>query len=119
MPYERGAGPRPSPPTEPYVDLWDLDLEKGSIRLHTPRPGLEALQELKIDPMLGCFGVAPERGQAISCSTSGQYGGNMDYRGFTQGVTGYFPAFVPGALPHVRDAHAGPGAGALVGTGRE
>jgi amidase len=119
LPYERNAGPRPSPPTEPHVDLWDLDVEKGSIRLHTPRPGLEALQELKIDPMLGCFGVAPPRGQAISCATSGQYGGNMDYRGFTQGVTVYFPVFVPGALLHVGDGHAIQGDGEIVGTGIE
>ena len=119
MPYERNTGPRPSPPTEPHVDLWDLDVEKGTIRLHTPRPGLEALQELKIDPMLGCFGVAPPRGQAISCATSGQYGGNMDYRGFTQGVTVYFPVFVPGALLHVGDGHAIQGDGEIVGTGIE
>jgi amidase len=119
MPYERNPGPRPSPPTEPHVDLWDLDLEKGSIRLHTPRPGLESLQELKIDPMLGCFGVAPPRGQAISCATSGPYGGNMDYRGFTQGVTVYFPVFVPGALLHVGDGHAVQGDGEIVGTGIE
>src|SRR5439155_1554878 len=76
-------------------------------------------QELKIDPMLGCFGVAPPRGQAISCATSGQYGGNMDYRGFTQGVTVYFPVFVPGALLHVGDGHAIQGDGEIVGTGIE
>ena len=119
LPYELNAGPRPSPPGEPHVDLWDLDLEKGTIKLHTPRPGLESLQELKIDPMIGCFGVAPPRGQAISCATSGQYGGNMDYRGFTQGVTVYLPVFVPGALLHVGDGHAIQGDGEIVGTGVE
>jgi amidase len=119
MGYELNPGPRPSPPGEPHVDLWDLDLEKGSIKLHTPRPGLEALQELKIDPMIGCFGVAPPRGQAISCSTSGTHGGNMDYRGWTNGVTAYFPVFVPGALFHVGDGHAIQGDGEIVGTGIE
>jgi acetamidase/formamidase len=119
LPYEPNAGPRPSPPTEPHVDLWDVDPEAGTIKLHTPRPGLEALQELKIDPMLGCFGVAPDRGQAISTSTSGPHGGNMDYRGFTNGVTVYFPVFVPGALFHLGDGHAIQGDGEIVGTGIE
>ena len=44
--------------------------------------------------MIGCFGVAPDRGQAISTATSGPHGGNMDYRGFESGVTAYFPVFV-------------------------
>jgi acetamidase/formamidase len=46
--------------------------------------------------MLGCFGVAPPGGQAISTATSADHGGNMDYRGFVAGVTVYFPVFVPG-----------------------
>jgi acetamidase/formamidase len=69
--------------------------------------------------MLGCFGVAPPRGQAISCATSGQHGGNMDYRGFREGVTVYFPVFVEGALLHVGDGHAIQGDGEIVGTGIE
>ena len=101
------------------LDTWAIDLEKGTARLEQPRPGLEALQELKIDPMLGCFGVAPDRGQAISCATSGPHGGNMDYRGFRQGVTVYFPVFVEGALLHVGDGHAIQGDGEIVGTGIE
>jgi len=119
LPRETAPGPRPSPPDERHVDLWDLDLERGNISLRAPRPGLEALRELKIDPMLGCFGVAPARGQAISCSTSGQYGGNMDYRGFTNGVTVYLPVFVEGALFHLGDGHAIQGDGEIVGTGIE
>jgi acetamidase/formamidase len=47
--------------------------------------------------MLGCFGVAPDRGQAISTATSGRHGGNMDYRGFRQGVTVQLPVEVDGA----------------------
>jgi acetamidase/formamidase len=70
-------------------------------------------------PMLGCFGVAPPGGQAISTATSGEYGGNMDYRGFISGVTVYFPVFVPGALLFVGDGHALQGDGEIVGTGIE
>jgi acetamidase/formamidase len=69
--------------------------------------------------MLGCFGVAPPRGQAISAATSGEYGGNMDYRGFVAGVTVYFPVFVPGALLHLGDGHAAQGDGEILGTGIE
>ena len=74
---------------------------------------------LPLAPMLGCFGVAPRGGQAISTATSGPYGGNMDYRGFVSGVTVYFPVFVPGALLFVGDGHALQGDGEIVGTGIE
>src|SRR5438034_9569570 len=43
----------------------------------------------------------------------------MDYRGFSEGVTVYFPVFVPGALLHVGDGHAVQGDGEIVGTGIE
>jgi acetamidase/formamidase len=80
-----------------------------------------ALQALKLplSPMIGCFGVAPPRGQAISTATSSTHGGNMDYRGFVQGVKTYFPVFVPGALFHLGDGHALQGDGEIVGTGIE
>jgi len=69
--------------------------------------------------MLGCFGVAPGRGQAISTATSGPHGGNMDYKGFEQGVTVYFPVSVEGALFFLGDGHAVQGDGEIVGTGIE
>jgi amidase len=100
-------------------DNWFLDLPRGTARLEAPPAGLEALGELPLEPMLGCFGVAPGRGQAISCATSGPHGGNMDYRGFRQGVTVFFPVFVEGALLHVGDGHALQGDGEIVGTGIE
>jgi amidase len=103
----------------PDVDYWILDLERGTARLESPPPGLESLPELPLEPMLGCFGVAPSRGQAISCATSGPHGGNMDYRGFREGVTVYFPVFVEGALLHVGDGHALQGDGEIVGSGIE
>jgi amidase len=100
-------------------DFWLLDLERGTARLESPPPGLEYLPELLLEPMLGCFGVAPARGEAISCATSGQHGGNMDYRGFHAGVTVFFPVFVEGALLHFGDGHAIQGDGEIVGTGIE
>ena len=97
---------------------WSLDLETGVAKLSTPRNRMGGI-ELPLKPMLGCFGVAPDRGQAISTATSGPNGGNMDYRGFVEGVTVYFPVFVEGALFHLGDGHAVQGDGEIVGTGIE
>jgi acetamidase/formamidase len=97
---------------------WSIDRAGGTATLRTPRTALGDLT-LPLAPMLGCFGVAPPRGQAISSATSGEHGGNMDYRGFVAGVTVYFPVFVPGALFHVGDGHALQGDGEIVGTGLE
>jgi acetamidase/formamidase len=97
---------------------WQMDVERGTATLIAPTTKLGKL-ELALAPMLGCFGVAPPRGQAISTATSGEHGGNMDYRGFVAGVTVYFPVFVPGALIHVGDGHAIQGDGEIVGTGIE
>lgn len=97
---------------------WQMDVERATATLIAPMTKLGKL-ELALAPMLGCFGVAPARGQAISTATSGEYGGNMDYRGFVAGVTVYFPVFAPGALIHVGDGHAIQGDGEIVGTGIE
>ncbi|HEY3230005.1 MAG TPA: acetamidase/formamidase family protein, partial [Roseiflexaceae bacterium] len=94
------------------------DRARGMATLVKPETKLGNLT-LPLAPMLGCFGVAPPRGQAISTATSGEYGGNMDYRGFIAGTTVYFPVFVPGALVHVGDGHAIQGDGEIVGTGIE
>jgi len=101
------------------ADWWSLDLARGTAQLEDPPPGLESLGELPLAPMLGCFGVAPPRGQAISTATSSTHGGNMDYRGFRTGVTVFLPVFVEGALLHVGDGHALQGDGEIVGTGIE
>ena len=44
---------------------------------------------------------------------------NMDYRGFCQGATVYFPVFADGALFFLGDGHAVQGDGEIVGTGIE
>jgi amidase len=100
-------------------DWWILDLERGTARLEQPPAGLEHLGELPFEPMLGCFGVAPAGGQAISTATSAEHGGNMDYRGFREGVAVQLPVFAEGALLHVGDGHARQGDGEIVGTGIE
>jgi amidase len=97
---------------------WEVNLEKGTVRLVKPQTRLADV-ELPLEPMVGCFGVAPPRRQAISTATSSTHGGNMDYRGFVQGVKVYFPVAAPGALFHLGDGHAVQGDGEIVGTGVE
>jgi amidase len=97
---------------------WHVDNDLGTATLIKPETKLGALT-IPLAPMLGCFGVAPPGGQAISTATSAEHGGNMDYPGFVAGVTVYFPVFVSGALLHVGDGHATQGDGEIVGTGIE
>jgi acetamidase/formamidase len=97
---------------------WALDLDAGNARLINPPPILADLV-LPLDPMIGCFGVAPASGEAISTSTPGPHGGNMDWRGFRPGATVWFPVSVPGALFCAGDGHARQGDGEISGTGIE
>jgi amidase len=97
---------------------WRLDRSAWTATLVSPVTRLGNLT-LPLDPMLGCFGVAPEGGQAISTATSGPHGGNMDYRGFRAGVTVYLPVSAPGALIFIGDGHAVQGDGEIVGMGIE
>ena len=98
--------------------LWIIDSDGSVARLAEPPPRL-ADWTVPLDPMIGCFGVAPALGQAWSTATSGPYGGNMDYRGFRSGVEVMFPVFAPGALFFLGDVHAAQGDGEIVGTGIE
>ncbi|SEB85118.1 acetamidase/formamidase family protein [Paenibacillus sp. GP183] len=102
------------PPSE--ITRWSV--QEDLVFLEKPTSGLVNLK-LKASPFLGCFGVAPSRGQAISTATSGVYGGNMDYKGLVSGVTVYFPVLSEGALFHLGDGHAVQGCGEIVGTGVE
>jgi amidase len=97
---------------------WYVDADAGTARLVSPQTSIGELT-LPLSPMLGCFGVAPWGEQAISTATSAEHGGNMDYRGFVEGVSVYFPVFAPGALFHLGDGHAVQGDGEIVGTGIE
>lgn len=97
---------------------WQIDREALTARLAEPVAGLEVLV-LPLSPMIGCFGVAPSLGQAISTATSGEFGGNMDYRLLGPGTTIWFPVSTPGALFFLGDCHAVQGDGEIVGTGIE
>lgn len=104
------------PPSQRVV--WNIDDNSGVVRLQEPPTGLEAFSP-PLQPMIGCFGVAPAGGQALSTATSAQNGGNMDYRLFAPGTTAWFPVSVPGGLIYLGDGHACQGDGEIVGTGVE
>ncbi|MCC7449369.1 MAG: acetamidase/formamidase family protein [Anaerolineae bacterium] len=103
---------------ESRVAEWRIDSAAGTVTLISPETSIGQLT-IPLAPMVGCFGVAPADGQAISTATSAEHGGNMDYRGFAEGVDVYFPVFVPGALFFLGDGHAVQGDGEIVGTGIE
>ena len=112
-----------NPPFVPYLPprvraTWRIDRNAQTAQLENPPPGLQSFV-LPLAPMIGCFGVAPAGGQAISTSTSAAHGGNMDYRRFGPGTSVRFPVSVPGALFFVGDCHASQGDGEIVGTGIE
>ena len=96
--------------------LWNIG--GNGISLQEPTERLEKWS-IPIVPMIGCFGVAPADGEAISTATSGPYGGNMDYRMFRPGTTAMFPVSVPGALFFLGDVHGCQGDGEIAGTGIE
>ena len=97
---------------------WVIDAKAGRARLADPPASLKDWSAA-VEPMIGCFGVAPDLGQAISTATSGRYGGNMDYRGFRAGVEVMFPVSATGALFFLGDVHAQQCDGEIVGTGIE
>jgi acetamidase/formamidase len=104
-------------PQAPLAE-WHVDRQSGQATLVAPQSKLGRLT-IALEPMLGCFGVAPKGRQAISTATSAEHGGNMDYRGFRAGTTVYFPVFEPGALFFLGDGHAVQGDGEIVGSGIE
>lgn len=110
LPYDEGW-------TRPRA-VWDVDVEAGTATLISPETAL-GKQVVPIVAQVGCLGVAPDWGQAISTATSGDFGGNMDYNGIVEGVTLYFPVLQPGALFFLGDVHARQGDGEMSGTGIE
>jgi amidase len=74
---------------------------------------------VKLDPMLGCVGVAPYWNQATASSDLGPFGGNLDYNQVREGTTLYLPVYQAGALLTLGDGHALQGDGEITGQGLE
>jgi len=106
---------------------WTIDEKEGVARLS--RVEIDKVEEtttlaglpLPLKPMLGCLGTAvtDPPGKAVTVGTSGPNGGNLDYKGIVEGVTMYFPVFVPGGLFYLSDGHAIQGSGEVLMTGIE
>jgi amidase len=97
---------------------WKLDREAGVAMLAKPTDRLKNFR-VKLQPMLGCVGVAPPGNQALRAGWLGSWGGNMDYNGLREGVTVYLPVYQEGALLFVGDGHAVEGDGELTGDALE
>jgi acetamidase/formamidase len=108
-------------PPSRYGDVtgsWRIDRQRGAATFVGPDAKVRSAA-IALDPMLGCFGVAPRECGQVTASISGAHGGNMDYRGFRAGVTVQLPVFVAGALFHLGDGHALQGDGEVIGGGIE
>jgi acetamidase/formamidase len=101
-----------------FSSEWKLDREAGVATLATPTDRLKNFS-IKMQPMLGCVGVAPPSNQSFRSGWLGSWGGNMDYNGLREGVTVYLPVYQEGALLFVGDGHALEGDGELNGDALE
>ncbi len=97
---------------------WKLDREANLASLSKPTERLKNFK-VKLQPMLGCVGVAPPANQSFRSGWLGSWGGNMDYNGLREGVTVYLPVYREGALLFVGDGHALEGDGELNGDALE
>ena len=97
---------------------WKLDREAGVATLNKPTERLKNFKA-KLQPMLGCVGVAPPANQSFRSGWLGSWGGNMDYNGIREGTTVYLPVYQEGALLFVGDGHALEGDGELNGDALE
>ena len=105
-------------PLEKFESQWRLDREHGTAVLAHPTERLKNFS-VKLDPMLGCVGVAPPGNQSFQSGHLGSFGGNMDYNQVREGTTLYLPVYHTGALLFVGDGHAAEGDGELTGDALE
>jgi amidase len=101
-----------------FSSEWKLDREAGVGMLSKPTDRLKNFK-VKLQPMLGCVGVAPPAKQTFRSGWLGSWGGNMDYSEVREGVTIYLPVYQEGALLFVGDGHALEGDGELNGDALE
>jgi amidase len=101
-----------------FNSQWKLDREAGTATLAKPTERLKNFK-VRMQPMLGCVGVAPPANQTFRSGWLGSWGGNMDYSGLREGVTVYLPVYQEGALLFVGDGHALEGDGELNGDALE
>ena len=97
---------------------WKIDAASGIARIIEPN-GKMGDYTIKLSPMLGCIGVAPQHVEVLGDGHLGAFGGKLDSPQVKEGATLYIPVFQPGALLFLGDGHAQQGAGELPGQGLE
>jgi len=104
-----------TPPRHLY--RWRLDTPAGTATMDNPIGGRELTVPLA--PFIGCIGVCPPWGQAITTLRCGPHGGNMDLPMIRSGATLHLPVFHDAGLVMLGDIHAAQGHGEIVGGGIE
>jgi amidase len=116
------------------VEILDIKVEKKGVMVVVPKSGVlkekkfraftkivnindgyidfEKGLQVKVNPMIGTIGVAPQSNDVPSGS-SGRHGGNMDVKELTSGTKLYLPVSVDGALFGAGDLHAAQADGEL------
>lgn len=109
------------------VEILDIKIEKKGVMVVVPKSGVLEKKKfraftkivninngyvdfdkgarVKVNPMIGTIGVAPES-TAVPSGSSGKHGGNMDVKELTAGTKLYLPVSVDGALFAAGDLHA-------------
>lgn len=100
------------------TETWIIDKEKNTARLDSDTIRPQGI-EFPLRPMLGCVATAPDRKEAVSTSTPGSFGGNMDYNGMVAGVKVMLPVYELGAIFFLGDGHSRQGDGEVVGNAAE
>ncbi|MCW4048876.1 MAG: acetamidase/formamidase family protein [Candidatus Bathyarchaeota archaeon] len=97
---------------------WSLDRENNTAT--TTLPGSKQKNPvIPLHPFIGSIGVAPRYGRVEMSLTPGEYGGNMDFPGVSEGSTLHLPVSWRGALLVFGDVHAAQGDGELCGVALE
>ncbi|HEY6454196.1 MAG TPA: acetamidase/formamidase family protein [Steroidobacteraceae bacterium] len=104
--------------TSGWSAIWKLDRESGTATPEKPSDKLRNLK-IKLNPMLGCVAVAPNRFESRETGDLGSYGGNLDYNQIREGTTLYLPVYQAGALLTIGDGHATQGDGEITSQGLE
>ena len=98
---------------------WRIDRQALTATLEPAVPGLEDLV-LPLEPMIGCFGVAPAlAARPFPPRPAPRMAATWIIGASVPGATVWFPVAVPGALFFLGDCHATQGDGEIVGTGIE
>jgi len=100
-----------------HMYRWSIDTAASTATMVNPLGGLNAV--VPLDPFVGCLGVCPPNGEAVSSLYCGSFGGNLDLPLIRAGSTVYLPVYQEGALLLMGDIHAAQGHGEIIGGGIE